>query len=257
MKNAELIVLVKDDLFEVVYKEAISVTEIPSYMAYILFLYNEGITTDEDIFSCNNVYAIKDKTTKNTVIYPTIADCISAGRMAAGGLSKSLRNKYDKYKNIYIDENNLNDLENEYLAAYPDTIIDLDEYQKEPSVNQYEVVTPDGIELLKTSSKKEALQLQEETEASDVLDSRARIISSKKPKINNKAVISSSLEPRSKIECTNVNLYYEKEDAYPGRLINGTFYIYDGILHWDKYAICATPDCTGVVGYIKKSDILQ
>lgn len=250
MKNSEITRIVKDELVNLMVEGTI--TSATEMAAKILFLHIQKYTTDEDIknnnfFGTTNSEASEEQPVKLT--YDNVRDGLLAGVRL-----QTEEEAFVGAKDSIIIANNLSRLDKEALAKAPSTIVDLTEEQSEPNVDVYTVKDKaDESVLSTTASKEEAKEVQDKNPGSTIYDSRARIVGGK-PTQKVDTVVSKTLVTGSEVICENVNLYYKASDKVPGRVINGSYYLYSGTPRYDKYPVYGkNPEIC--IGWIKESDI--
>lgn len=253
MKNSDIIKIVREPVLDFYNKYSDKFIEKNIYPSQILSLilinYSNGETTDEDIYN-NNIFGLIDSTGEHSK-FNTIEECLL---LVIGNflLDNYLSNNEDQIKST-SKSNNLSRFDKEILNKISDNIVNLDEEQCIPQVDQYTVKEENSI-LLKTDNLESAKEAKEKSSKAEIYNSQGKLITTQQTNYTQQ-VKSILIAAGSLFECSNVHLYYKETDTRPGRVISGVYKLYDGVKRRNRYAICMK-NSNIILGYIN-ADVLK
>lgn len=256
MKRSEIIHILREpvqSVMESFNKDEIDIHFPSKVMAYCIYLYENGKITDTDITDKNNPIGFLNPSSNSMHEYNSLVECLYDF-----ALDSSTDEEFTDqvYKSI-VKANNLNRFDKEELYKREGNIIDVPD--TEPSVDLYTVEDKNGTEVLKTSSKDEAMDKKKEV-LGTVKNSRGVVINGVEKSKASASTVHTQLKAGSKIICNNLNMYYKVNDKRPGRIISGDYYLYDGKVVNGRYAICIKPELAlnnsrVVLGFVNVKDL--
>ena len=255
MRRSELIHIVKGGIDKMIDKIETSdaLNFYSSTIAYAIFCYDNDKSTDASIKDKNNIFGYE--TGKGYIEYNSIEECI---------LDYYTRGEDDEFSESRYTQiakaNNLYRFDKAYIESKPGHIIDIDDEKKKPDFDVYTVRDTDETPITKTGDLEEARTVASENKGAVITNSRGVTVDAVVKPTESDSIISLILKPGAPVICNGINLYYHLKDNKPGRVIDGTYYLYDGKDLGDRYAICtksefALGDPSMIMGYIKLSDI--
>lgn len=255
MRRSELIHIVKGGVDKVISRieTADALTFYSKTIAYAIFRYDTDKSTDTSIKNNNNIFGYK--TEKGYIEYNSIEECILDYYARTNDIDFSDA----KYTQI-AKANNLYRFDKAYVESKPGHIIDMTDEEKKPDFDVYTVKDTDETPITKTGDLEEARTVASENKGSVITNSRNVIVDAVVKPTKSDSIVSLILKPGAPVICNGINLYYHLKDNKPGRVIDGTYYLYDGKDLGDRYALCtksefALGDPSMIMGYIKISDI--
>lgn len=260
MKKSEIIHMMKDPIKRVMdkfEKGKLHPTFPSRTIAYTLYLYDKKIINDSIIKDKNNPVGLQDPSTQDFLSFNTLDECLLEYiSRPVNAMHTEFDDKYDGIAKAY----NLYRFDKQVLESREGNIIDIPKDKRTPSVDLYTVKDEKGNVVGTASTKNDAESLAKDVKKATITNSRNKIINGKKVIAGTTNMITTAITPGSAIVCDGMNLYYKAKDTRPGRVIDGTYYIYDGKIVNNRYAICMKPDFaakvpTAIIGYINVKDI--
>ena len=255
MRRSELIHIVKDGVDKAItkIKTSAALTFYSTTIAYAIFCYDNDKSTDASIKNNNNIFGYKAG--KGFMEYNSIEECILDYYSRTNDIDFT-RAKYEQIAKA----NNLYRFDKAYIESKPGHIIDIDDEKKKPDFDVYTVRDTDETPITKTGDLEEARTVASENKGAVITNSRGVTVDAVVKPTKSDSIVSLILKPGAPVICNGINLYYHLKDNKPGRVIDGTYYLYDGKDLGDRYAICtksefALGDPSMIMGYIKLSDI--
>lgn len=259
MKRSEIIHLMKDpikrttDKFE---KGKLHPTFPSKTIAYALYLYDRKYTNDSVIKDKNNPLGIRDISNLDFLTFNTIDECLLEYIDKPIVTNAEFDDKYDGIAKAF----NLYRFDKQILEDKKGNIIDIDDKNRTPSVDIYTVRDENGSSVATASTIDDAREFAKDVKKYTITNSRNKIIDGNKIVKGTTNMVHTAIVPGSAIVCDGMNLYYKAKDTRPGRVIDGTYYIYDGKIINNRYAICMKPEFaskvpTAILGYINVKDI--
>lgn len=254
ISNKDIISLTRDDVIKVAKK----LNKEPNYpsdtISRIIWMHHKNQTTEDDIISKNNPLGLINPSDNTILTFNTIEECLLSNE------GREFRDDdYESKKKDICKNNKLYGIDKLYLYSLNNNKIDLSEDQKNPKVDQY-TVKDGNTTLYVGDSLLDANIEASKNSNSKIYNSKCVIInkdSENKYKVQN--AISLTLSPGAAIECKNINLYKTSKSESPIRLINGTYYLYDGIVYNGRLAICLQTNneinINNIFGFINKNQI--
>lgn len=260
MKKSEIIHILKDPILETLeelsnsHPDKVQPNYASELIAYALWLYDENLTTEEDILAKNNPFALVDPDSGTITTFNSLKECIMESAISW----KATCTLPDEMYRTICKANNLYRFDKEYLENHEEHIIDLDEEQSRPNVDIYTVSDDSGV-VIQTNDLEEAREEKNKKVGRIINDSKGRIIDGHKTHFASKNIVYSDLRAGAMIKCENLNMYYKSMDKAPARTISGEFYLYDGREVNGRYAICVSPSVVGaplsILGFVNAKDL--
>ena len=255
MTKKDLIRLVKKDVVEVAKKLKKEPTYPSTTIARILWLYQSKQIDDNAILANNNPLGLTNPETGELMEFTTLQQCF-----IVADERPFQDDDFDNKKDNIIKYNQLNNFDKVYVYSESEnTDVQVPPSKKKPKIDQYKVKKDDTV-VLKTDNLQEAEKVAKEKKAT-IYNSRGAIVNEKYSYNVDKAT-SHTLVAGSAVTCNKIYLYKNYNSNEPLRLINGTYYIYDGRTYGSRIAICMNPDAvksgsrTSILGFINKKDII-
>lgn len=252
MKYQEIIDEIKESAIQV----SMSVMTIMAskIVGICLYRYENKYCTDDDIKIKKNPLGQKNPSTSEMNKFTSYYDGLITGINDEYIMSNIDQDQLERL----IESWSLRTLDLEMLKKYDKTVIDLSEDQKKPFIDYYTVWNGDKI-ALETSIMNEAKKAIVKHPSYKVTNSKGNPVIFKDetkpaPPSAEVAVICAG----AKIVCSNVYIYEKVDDRVPARLLNGVFYLFDGIRTPNgRYAICKkVSDVSVKLGYIRETDVI-
>lgn len=256
VNNKDIIALVKDDVIEIANKLRKKHSYPSDIISVMIYLAEAEKITEEIIIEKNNPLGITDPKTGEVETFASIQQCLIVAD------SRKLTwddETYKKKKSAICKANKLSEIDKEFVYSKDDNVIDMSTENKTPKVDKYTVTAADGT-VNSAESKEDALDMATANNGV-VTDSRGRVVVDKKKSFDGSKAQSLTLDAGAVVTCTNVNMYEKFNSESPKRIINGQFYLYDGINYFGRMAICLTADHVAnhtlddIFGFINATDI--
>lgn len=262
MKKTELIHIMKKSLEKVMdkFNKGELHPTFPSHtIAWALYLYDGKVTNDRTIRDLNNPVGLKNPSTGEFLSFNTLDECMLRyiDQMNHEPITDNdFEDKYDSIAKAY----SLYRFDKQLLESKEGNIIDIPEDKRKPNVDLYTVKDQQGNIVAIASTESDANDLAKDVPKAVITNSRNKIINGTKVVKGTTSMVTTAITPGSPIICDGLNLYYKAKDTRPGRVIDGTYYIYDGKNINNRYAICMKPEFaskvpTSIIGYINIKDI--
>lgn len=260
MKKSEIIHLMKGPIERVMdkfEKGKIHPTFPSRTIAYALYLYDKKVINDIVIKDKNNPLGLQNPSTAEFLSFNTMDECLLEYiNTPYNAMHTEFDDKYDGIAKAF----NLYRFDKQVLESKKGNIIDIPEEKRTPKVDVYTIKDEVGNIVATASNMEDAKTLAKDVKKATITNSRNKIINGNKVVKGTTNMITTAITPGAAIICDGLNLYYKAKDTRPGRVIDGTYYIYDGKVVNNRYAICMKPEFaskipTAIIGYINVKDI--
>lgn len=256
MKKSELFHLLREPALAVAVQigpNDIDAQFISKFMAMAAYRLDNKKVTEQDITEKNNPLGLTNPSTGEVLSFNTLEEAI----LHAVTQFKELweEDKMDERYTSIKKSHNLQRFDKEFIVQNTSgPIVDLPEEKCEPSVDVYTVSNNTGDQIYNTADLTEAEEVKAENPGSVITNTRGRVINGtklfNKPNLRNLSLIAGAA-----VECSGLHLYKNLKDTHPTRVItNGTYYLYDGIEKYGRYAICVSAGM-GILGYVNAEEL--
>lgn len=260
MKYADIIDILRESAYDVAIKLK---TIYPSkIIAMCLYRYEKEYVTDEDILTTFNPFGVLNPSTLEKVKYSSLCEGVINGLDDDFIINNIPEERVDRIVKVW----GLSQYDIAYFKTIDIIIIDLDDNQKIPFIDQY-TVTKNNSVILTTSSLEEVLEMLEKDKSLQITNSKGKLINYIAPDneysaISNISTIATDLTAGTKVVCENLSMYNSPTDSRPTRSITGVYYIYTGKEVNGMYQVCQKKiindnDVVIPLGYVKGSQLTQ
>lgn len=260
MKYTEIIDIIQESAYDVAIKLK---TIYPSKIIGIcLYRYENEYISDEDILTTFNPFGVLNPSTLEKVKYTSLYEGFMNGLGDDFIINNIPEEKIDRIVKVW----GLSQYDIAYFKTIDKIIIDLDDNQKIPFIDQY-TVTKDNSVILTTSSLEEVLKMLEKDKSLQITNSKGKLINYIAPNneysaVSNISTITTNLTAGTKVVCENLSMYNSPTDSRPTRSISGVYYIYTGKEVNGMYQVCQKKiinenDVVIPLGYVKGDKLTQ